>query len=96
MGLNSHQSDLNDVKKAFKSKALQLHPDRNPDKSDDAFKRVHAAYEAILAYHNHRHPRQSNLGKTSYNTANNTSNYFTHNANNNKQNSTFTNYAMPS
>ncbi|XP_075591020.1 dnaJ homolog subfamily B member 14-like [Dermatophagoides farinae] len=40
---------VTEIKKAYKKKALLLHPDRNPDeRAADAFKRVNRAYDTLI------------------------------------------------
>jgi curved DNA-binding protein CbpA len=60
LGLSSSAS-LADIKKAFRQKAAQYHPDRNPDTEAPArFRAVQEAYEVLsdddkrLAYDNNR------------------------------------------
>ena len=43
-------STVREIKNAYRKLALETHPDRNPDKPDDEFKRVREAYEAAKDY----------------------------------------------
>lgn len=49
LGVEAHASDL-ELKKAYRKKALQYHPDKNPDNIDEAtaiFAEIRAAYEVL-------------------------------------------------
>lgn len=49
LGVETHASDL-ELKKAYRKKALQYHPDKNPDNVEEAtqkFAVIRAAYEVL-------------------------------------------------
>ncbi|MEO8087868.1 MAG: J domain-containing protein [Bacteroidota bacterium] len=46
-------ADMDEIKKAFREKAKQFHPDLNPaPNAQDEFIRVHTAYEMVVAHRN--------------------------------------------
>lgn len=48
LGIN-HGASLEEIKKAYRKRALETHPDRNPDKVDgEEFKKVNAAYQKLV------------------------------------------------
>lgn len=49
LGLHSLRSSI-ELKNAFRRYALQHHPDRNPNKSDEAFRQGVQAYEFLIAH----------------------------------------------